>query len=231
MSKYKKYISLLFGNVFFGVDGINWTKNHQEHHYVPCMPGEDPQNDHLPFILYKKEELTITNRKINYFSKLLLKFQHIYMIILLFTFAKINIILDLDNREVLSDLLFNQKKETKIDLISRCMGIITHIIVWVMATKSKTSKFLFLSSALFMNGFIHLQIILSHAYMPRITHDTIDNIGWVRCQAITAVNIETKWYDDWFHGGLQYQFDHHIGFHRVAHKNKEHTGVCRSSHQ
>ena len=87
-----------------------------------------------------------------------------------------------------------------------------------MATKSKTSKILFLSSALFMNGFIHLQIILSHAYMPRITHDTIDNIGWVRCQAITAVNIETKWYDDWFHGGLQYQFDHHI-FPRIPRHN------------
>ena len=57
---------------------------------------------------------------------------------------------------------------------------------------------------------IHIQILLSHAYMPRFTEDEQHRIGWIRYQVLGTQNVDTTWYDGWFHGGLQYQIEHHL---------------------
>lgn len=198
-SKYKNWWALLFGNILFGVDGLNWSDNHNEHHYMSCVPGKDPQNDHLPFILYKKRELDITGYKLNLANKLLLRLQWLYILPILFTVGKINIMLDIDNRRLITDRQF-----------IRIGGIILHILLWIYLTLNSGNKGYFIACALFFNGMIHLQIILSHACMPRTTMEEIFDNGWVKSQAITTVNIKTSWYDEWFHGGLQYQYDHHL---------------------
>ena len=67
-------------------------------------------------------------------------------------------------------------------------------------------------------GVLHIQLLLSHAYMPRFTRDEQRELGWIRYQVIGTQNVDTSWYDGWFHGGLQYQVEHHL-FPRVPRHN------------
>lgn len=198
--KYKKYASLFFGNFIFGVDGLNWSKNHNTHHRLTLVPGKDPQNEHLPFLLYKKEELTyVEGRNINIIFKLILKLQHIYILPLLFIVGRVNLVLDLDNRELISQQAY-----------FRILAVIFHIILWIILTSIAEYKMLFLIPSVIISSFIHLQILLSHAYMPRIKESNLHEKGWIYAQTITTLDIQTNWYDEWFHGGLQYQLAHHL---------------------
>jgi fatty acid desaturase len=205
--KYKYIWAYIFGNIMFGVDGLNWSHNHNEHHYLTCVPGKDIQNDHLPFILYKKTEIDILPYKLNFLNKLLLQYQWLYILPILFTIGKFNIMLDIDNQKLISE-----KKNIRI------FGILLHIIIWLLFINLSINPLMFILGGLFFNGMIHLQIILSHAFMPRLTIDEIYSKGWIVSQAITTINIKTSWYDDWFHGGLQYQLDHHL-FPRIPRHN------------
>lgn len=218
--KYKYIWAFIFGNVLFGVDGLNWSNNHNIHHFTSCVPSKDPQNDHLPFVLYKKRELDITGYKLSWLFKLMLQIQWLYILPLLFTIGKINIIFDIDNRT----LIYNRN-------YIRIIGIFLHIGLWGCFINNTTNYYLFIIGALFFNGMIHLQIILSHAFMPRTTMDEVYSEGWVVSQAKTTVNLTTSWYDEWFHGGLQYQYDHHL-FPRIPRHNLKYIqphimGFCK----
>ena len=198
--KYKKYAALFFGNFLFGVDGINWSHNHDIHHVLTLMPGKDLQNDHLPFILYKKEEITwFPERKLNFLLKLLLRIQHIYVLPILFIVGKINLFFDLDNR-----LTFLSKNYL------RTFGLFSHLMLWYYFITNAKIWYLFFIPAWITASMIHLQIIISHAYMPRISDFDLKKKGWIETQTITTVDIATTWYDEWFHGGLQYQLAHHL---------------------
>ena len=210
-SKYKSIWAFVFGNVLFGVDGLNWSHNHNTHHQQCCVPGIDTQNDHLPFILYKKRELDITGYKLNFLQRQLLKIQWLYILPVLFTIGKINIMLDIDNMKTIKDKHY-----------VRIIGILLHVAMWVYFSINSINKLKFIAAALFFNGMIHLQIILNHAFMPRTTTDEICDNGWIRSQVETTVNIKTSWYDDWFHGGLQYQIEHHL-FPRIPRYNFRHV--------
>jgi hypothetical protein len=41
---------------------------------------------------------------------------------------------------------------------------------------------------------------------------------WRRVQVTTSLDIESTWYNEWFHGGLQYQVEHHL-FPRIPRHN------------
>lgn len=68
-------------------------------------------------------------------------------------------------------------------------------------------------------GVLHVQICLSHFSMATY-HDCggVDAKGgnfegsdeWFRMQVATTMNIDCPWYMDWFHGGLQFQIEHHL---------------------
>lgn len=68
-------------------------------------------------------------------------------------------------------------------------------------------------------GLLHVQICLSHFSMATY-HDCggTDVKGgnfegsdeWFRMQVATTMNIDCPWYMDWFHGGLQFQIEHHL---------------------
>merc|ERR1712022_74245 len=70
-----------------------------------------------------------------------------------------------------------------------------------------------------MGGVLHVQICLSHFSMATY-HDCggTDVKGgnfegsdeWFRMQVATTMNIDCPWYMDWFHGGLQFQIEHHL---------------------
>jgi fatty acid desaturase len=65
-----------------------------------------------------------------------------------------------------------------------------------------------------VSGLLHIQITLSHFCMEHFTKDqaiyTTDETDWFRVQLATTMNVDCPEWLDWFHGGLQFQIEHHL---------------------
>jgi fatty acid desaturase len=76
-------------------------------------------------------------------------------------------------------------------------------------------------------GMLHVQILLSHLAMetcmdaslsrPKGEED-LEKVGFYEWQALSTMDIACPRWMDWFHGGLQFQLEHHL-FPRVHKKN------------
>ena len=71
---------------------------------------------------------------------------------------------------------------------------------------AERGAFVALSHAAF--AIMHLQINLSH--WSRATYLGLPPHGWVRTQLAGTLNWSCPPWLDWFHGGLQYQIEHHL---------------------
>jgi len=73
-------------------------------------------------------------------------------------------------------------------------------------------------------GVLHVQILLSHYVMPvysgRPYNDASDE--WYTMQLRTCMDVQCDEKMDWFHGGLQFQIEHHI-FPRLPRHNLRHA--------
>ena len=198
--KYKSKGAWVIGNVCFGVDGLDWSEAHAGHHLVNLRYGEDPQNDHLPWLLYEEGEIAYyeaSHGPISSFHKKWLRHQHLIMIPLMLVYGKLNI-------------MRGEKRLVKRGDYFRFFGLVVHASIWAALLIRAGNPILLLFVALAMCGVIHIQILLSHAYMPRFTEEEQHRIGWIRYQILGTQNVDTTWYDGWFHGGLQYQIEHHL---------------------
>ena len=74
------------------------------------------------------------------------------------------------------------------------------------------SQAAFLFSAHAMAGILHVQITLSHFCMPTYSGVTYDNSanGFLQTQLKGSLNVDCPRWMDWFHGGLQFQVEHHL---------------------
>jgi fatty acid desaturase len=190
----------VISNVIFGIDGRDWSDNHDGHHKVNLLYDKDPQNNHLPWLLYEAGEVDYfceRGGKISPFMCWWLRHQHMTALPVMLLVQKIN-------------MLRKTPRLLGRGLYFRFFGIVIHVSIWVALFLRSGYSPAFLLTALVTCGVIHIQILLSHAYMPRFTLEEQCRIGWIRFQVLGTQNVDTTWYDGWFHGGLQYQLEHHL---------------------
>ncbi len=198
--KYKRAGTWVIANVCFGIDGIKWSRNHEGHHKVNLLYDEDPQNSHLPWLLYEAGEIDYyceRGGRISPFNRLWLRHQHLLALPVMLLVQKFNMI----------------QKGTKLykkGHYFRFLGMVIHVLIWIALVLRSDYSPVFVLTAMVTAGVIHIQILLSHAYMPRFTKAEQHRIGWIRYQVLGTQNVDTSWYDGWFHGGLQYQIEHHL---------------------
>jgi delta8-fatty-acid desaturase len=198
--KYKDLGTWAFANIGFGIDGIKWSTNHQGHHKVNLLYDKDPQNFHLPWLLYEAGEVDYycdRGGKITPFNRWWLKHQHLLSLPVMLLIQKLN-------------MIQKQRKLLKQGHYFRFFGVVIHLGLWVSLFLRSGYSPAFLLGGIVTAGIIHIQILLSHAYMPRFTEAEQHRLGWIRFQVLGTQNVTTTWYDDWFHGGLQYQLEHHL---------------------
>jgi fatty acid desaturase len=75
---------------------------------------------------------------------------------------------------------------------------------------STSERVLFVCASHFTVGILHVQLLLSHLATSTFTEDEEDAIGFFAFQLGTSRNIECMRYEHWFHGGLEYQIEHHL---------------------
>ena len=82
-----------------------------------------------------------------------------------------------------------------------------------------TERLLYVLFSHALAGLLHVQICLSHFSMATYHDCGGENVKgknfkgsdeWFRMQVATTMNIDCPWYMDWFHGGLQFQIEHHL---------------------
>ena len=59
-------------------------------------------------------------------------------------------------------------------------------------------------------GVLHIQLTVSHLATACFHRHEEAAAQFFAFQVQTTRNIETSWYDDWYHGGLQHQIEHHL---------------------
>jgi len=92
---------------------------------------------------------------------------------------------------------------------------LTVFFIWVGAVvstlDSTSEKVGWIAMSHAVSGLLHLQICLSHFPMDAHREDSEDRAkGWYALQMQTTLNVVTNPFFDWFHGGLQFQIEHHM---------------------
>lgn len=60
-------------------------------------------------------------------------------------------------------------------------------------------------------GILHIQITLSHFACEVYRGSPFSHPDdWFKTQVYTSINVDTSWITSWFHGGLQFQIEHHL---------------------
>jgi len=224
-ARWRRRVSWLFGSVCFGISHEKWTREHNEHHLESNRPVRDPQMNSMPHLVYSRREIenfARTRRALTDWEKLKLATQHVWVLPMLLLYGRINIV---------SGDVWRAVKQGDFHHIS---ALAIHMLLWgtllmqgwsgLDATSAGSTlqagggyAAIFVVATLVVSGSIHLQLILSHAYAPRLYKEEQEAMG-MKFQALSNQNISTSLLDDWFHGGLQHHVEHHL-FPRIPRHN------------
>lgn len=207
---------------FVGGLSIGWWKyNHNTHHIVTNDPEHDPDIQHLPIFavsarffdnLYSSFYKRIM--KFDGFSRFVVRIQH-FLYIPVMTLGRFNLyahsiqyVLRMDEKDR------PQHRLLEIAGLSFFWFWYGYLLVYcTVPTWPLRLLFVYISHA--STFILHLQITLSHFAMST---DVIDEESFVEKAVRTTMNVDCPQWFDWFHGGLQFQIEHHM-FPRVPRCN------------
>jgi fatty acid desaturase len=204
--RHRKLASWFYGTVCFGLRYDKWVREHNTHHMINSRPFEDPQMNTMPHLVYAAREVAVfetrKQRTVTNWERTKMGFQHVWLLPVLLLYGRINV--------VKGDLKSTWREKNR----HFALGYLLHFSLWALLLWQGREHLLsfaavFIPLVLSVAGIIHLQLILSHAYTPRLFESEQRETG-MRLQAISNQNITTTWADDWFHGGLQHHIEHHM---------------------
>lgn len=214
------YLGCFLGNFLSGISLGWWKRSHNVHHIATNSADYDPDIQHLPvlavdpiftegrlFSTYAMQYLPLDSA-----AHLLVRYQH-YIYYPLMAFARFNLYaqswchsLSL-SYYTKTELVWNRPLQ-----IAALTGFWTWLLALTMSLPTWQSRILFFLPAHMVAGVLHVQITLSHFYMPvykGVTYDDAGN-GFIPTQLRGSLDIDCPPWMDWFHGGLQFQVEHHI---------------------
>ena len=209
-------IGLVVGNLLTGVSIGWWQDSHNTHHLVTNSVEYDPDIQHLPVFAvtrdYFKNVFSKYHNRVLPFdsiSKFFVSYQH-YLYYPIMGIARINLY-----AQSLIYVLLKSKKSYN----WRRNELIALFVFWTWYMLLCSCLPTWLDVALFFwishgfAGILHVQITLSHFSMPTyhgLPQEQHDEDGYVKTQFQTTMNIDCYPFMDFFHGGLQFQVEHHI---------------------
>lgn len=212
-------IGFVVGNILTGISIGWWKRSHNAHHVVTNSVNCDPDIQHLPVF-------AITDK----FFKPVISAYHNKT----FSFDKISKFF-VSNQHVLYYAImgvarFNLYAQSFIHVLTQCTGrkrlleLITLGIFWcwfsfvVSLIPSVSGKMVFIFMSHFIAGLLHVQITISHFSMETyhgLPSKTYERDSFFATQMATTMNVDCYPSSDFFHGGLQFQIEHHL-FPRVS---------------
>ena len=214
------YLGLFVGNFCTGISIGWWKRSHNVHHIVTNSCEHDPDIQHLPIFaidrLFLKTKVfsTFYNRFLPEpgHGHVLVHYQH-WLYYPIMSVARFNLYVQ-SLTHALGVGAYNWKERlwNRNLQIATLLGFWTWLITLTMQLPTWKSRVTFFMLAHMVAGILHVQITLSHFPMPTysgVTYDKPAN-GFLRTQLAGSLNIDCSPWMDWFHGGLQFQVEHHL---------------------
>ncbi|XP_057957169.1 acyl-lipid (9-3)-desaturase-like [Malania oleifera] len=208
--KYNRVAQILSGNCLAGISIAWWKRNHNAHHIACNSLDFDPDLQHMPFFavsssLFNSLTSYFYDRKMNFdfFARSLVSYQHLtfYPVMCL---ARINLFAQ-------SILLLLSKKRVP----NRRQEILGLIVFWVWypllvsCLPTWGERFMFVVASFSVTGIQHVQFCLNHfSSSVYIGHPSGND--WFEKQTNGTLDVSCSSWMDWFHGGLQFQIEHHL---------------------
>ncbi|KAL2974282.1 hypothetical protein AAZX31_14G095100 [Glycine max] len=203
-------IQILSGNVLSGISIGWWKWNHNAHHIACNSLDFDPDLQHLPFFVVSSSffnSLTsrFYERKMNFdsFSRFLVSYQH-WTFYPVMCFARINLF-----AQSFFLLLSKRKVENR---WSELLGLLA-FWVWypllVSFLPNWWERVLFVFVSFSVTGIQHVQFCLNH-FSSEVYLGPPSGGDWFEKQTKGTLGVDCSPWMDWFHGGLQFQVEHHL---------------------
>eukprot|EP00958_Prasinococcus_capsulatus_P003194 scaffold297_cov386-Prasinococcus_capsulatus_cf.AAC.2 len=198
-SKLAFRIGRFLGTFLCGIGAAWWKFDHYTHHAVTNVISKDPSAGALP-VLYMSErqveahEASETDGRLPFLAGVAINCQGYTYLPLCLLFGRINL-----------------------HLLSASWQDLPYMLghfIWLFALLSQLPTWfdaigVYLVSNVVLS-ILHVQLNLNHYRNEMFLDEERVKAGFFRHQLASTANVKTSWWHDWFHGGLQYQVEHHL---------------------
>ncbi|XP_078168251.1 delta(8)-fatty-acid desaturase-like [Carex rostrata] len=203
-------MQILAGNCVTGISIGWWKRNHTVHHIACNSLDHDPDLQHIPVFavsdkLFKSLTSVYYKRKMDFdnFARFFVSYQHwTYYPVMIF--ARFNLFAQ-------SILLLISNNRVP-DRWQEILGV-AFFWVWfpllVSCLPSWTERIAFVVISFSVTGTQHVQFTLNH-FSTEVYVGPPKGNDWFEKQTMGTMNISCSPWMDWFHGGLQFQVEHHL---------------------
>lgn len=205
-----RFTQVLTGNCIAGISIAWWKWNHNCHHIACNSLDFDPDLQHMPFFavsnkLFDSITSYFYDRKMNFdsFARFLVSYQHLTYYPVM-CFARINLYAQS------FCLLFSNRK-----VPNRGQEILGLAVFWiwypllVSCLPSWSERVMFVAVSFSVTGIQHVQFTLNH-FSTDVYVGPPTSSDWFEKQTMGSLDILCPPWMDWFHGGLQFQIEHHL---------------------
>ncbi|XP_068667177.1 delta(8)-fatty-acid desaturase-like [Aristolochia californica] len=209
-SSFNRFAQVVTGNCMTGLSIGWWKRNHNAHHIACNSLDFDPDLQHMPvFAVSSKFFNSLTSyfyeRKMNFdgVARFLVSYQH-WTFYPVLCFARINLFAQ--------SIFLLLSKQTVPNRGQEILGIIFFCIWYpllVWSLPNWVERLLFVLASFAVAGIQHLQFCLNH-FSASVYVGKPSGNDWFQKQTMGTLNIACSPWMDWFHGGLQFQVEHHL---------------------
>jgi acyl-lipid Delta6-acetylenase / acyl-lipid (9-3)-desaturase len=207
--KLNDLVGVLVASIGFGMNSTQWKDEHNVHHAITNQVHQDLQFVYLPIWLLDEKELK--DNALPWYAKILVKIQ-------LFTFLPLSVLVGRVNLMFLSivyTLGLDTKRGGKVAPDLRQGAALVAHYTWLIAVvflllDSPAHRWYFLAAMSWFSGILHIQLMISHVGTEMFFAHDQHNLEFVQFQLYSSRNINSNWATHWFHGGLQFQIEHHL---------------------
>ncbi|CAM8973020.1 hypothetical protein QQ045_028987 [Rhodiola kirilowii] len=207
---YNRFAQILTGNVLAGISIAWWKWNHNAHHIACNSLEHDPDLQHMPFFavsarFFSSLTSKFYDRKLNFnnATRLLVSYQH-WSFYPVMCFARLNLFAQ-------SFLLLLSKRKVR----NRGLELAGMLSFWVWYPllvsflPNWSERFMFVMASFVVTSIQHVQFCLNHFSASVYVGEPGGN-NWFEKQTEGTLDITCASWMDWFHGGLQFQIEHHL---------------------
>jgi len=209
-------LGIVFGNFLQGISLEWWKHSHNTHHTVTNSVTHDPDIQHLPFLAVNKAFFKSIFSKYYYktlnfdkVSEFFIAKQH-YLFYVVMGLARFNLYAQSFRHNLVGAGSTHTRKHLElVSLFGFWVWLLT--VLSLTPTWWHTAVFVLVSHA--VAGIVHVQICINHFPMEvyeGVPQKAFTNDGYLMSQLMTTRDIECPPFMDFFHGGLQFQIEHHI---------------------
>lgn len=207
---YNKLAQLLAGNCITGISIAWWKWTHNAHHIACNSLDHDPDLQHIPVFavsshLFDSITSCFYGRKLNFdpLSRFLVSYQH-------FTFYPVMCVGRINLFIQTFLLLFSRRNVP--ERAFNIMGIFvfwTWFLLLVSCLPNWPERVMFVVVSFVVTSVQHIQFCLNH-FSADVYLGAPSGNNWFEKQTSGTLDIACSPWMDWFHGGLQFQLEHHL---------------------